>query len=96
MDIYAKLDEDEIKQYAALYPQEEQVMANFADRYRQEGEARGKIKGEAQTLFKQIQLKFGDQPEWVEAKLNTADRSQLDQWVAAILTASSLDELFGG
>jgi hypothetical protein len=103
VDIYARLDDNEIKEYAARYPQEEQVMASFADRYRQEGEARGeargeaigKIKGEAQTLFKQIQLKFGDQPEWVEAKLNTADRSQLDRWVAAILTASSLDELFG-
>jgi len=94
VDIYAKLDDNEIKEYAARYPQEEQVMASFADRYRQEGKARGEVKGEAQTLLKLIQLKFGDQPGWVEDKLNAAGKAQLDHWVGAILTASSLEELF--
>ncbi|WP_404418120.1 hypothetical protein [Marinospirillum sp.] len=69
-------------------------MAGFAERYRLEGEVRGEIKGEAQTLLKLIKLKFGDHPEWVEAKLNDADAAQLDRWVAGILTASSIDELF--
>ena len=58
------------------------------------GRAEGEVKGEARTLLKLIKLKFGGHPEWVEARLNTADRAQLDQWVEAILTADSLDELF--
>ncbi|WP_238377575.1 Rpn family recombination-promoting nuclease/putative transposase [Oceanospirillum linum] len=61
-----------------------------------EAEARGEVKGEAQTLLKLIKLKFGDQPEWVETKLNTADKNQLDQWVADILVAESVVALFKG
>ncbi|WP_417595423.1 Rpn family recombination-promoting nuclease/putative transposase [Oceanospirillum sp.] len=52
------------------------------------------IRGEAQTLFKLIKIKFGDQPDWVEARLNAAEKEQLDQWVAQVLTADSLDQLF--
>ena len=59
------------------------------------GVALGEVKGEAQTLSKLIKLKFGEQPDWVEARLNTADKAQLDQWVGAILSASSLEALFG-
>ena len=53
------------------------------------GEARGEIKGEAQTLLKLIKLKFGGHPDWVESKLNSADKAQLDRWVEAILTAET-------
>ena len=73
-------------------------MAGFAERYltqgREEGREEGLVKGEAQALLKQIKLKFGASPEWVEAKLNDADAAQLDRWVARVLTASSIDELF--
>lgn len=58
------------------------------------GRQEGLIKGEAQTLLKLIQLKFGEPPQWVETKLNEADKPQLDQWVAGILSAATLDELF--
>ena len=94
VDIYSQLDDNEIREYAERYPQEVQVMAGFAQRYRDEGEMIGEIKGEARTLLKQIRLKFGTPPSWVEDKLNEADKTQLDQWVAEILTANSLDELF--
>lgn len=50
--------------------------------------------GEAQTLHKLIELKFGNCPEWVESKLGSADKKQLDHWVSKILTASNLEELF--
>ncbi|SFB79268.1 hypothetical protein SAMN05660443_0161 [Marinospirillum celere] len=65
-------------------------MAGFAERYIEEGI----VKGETQTLLKQIKLKFGNPPAWVEAKLNDANTDQLDRWVAGILTANNLDELF--
>ena len=98
VDIYTQLNDNEIKAYAERYPEEKQVMASFAERYRLEGEARGiqigEVKGEAQTLLKLIKLKFGEYPEWVESRLNTADKDQLDRWVEAILTAERLDDLF--
>lgn len=98
VDIYTQLDDNEINEYAKRYPEEENTMVGFAQRYREEGisigEARGEVKGEAQTLLKLVKLKFGECPDWVESKLNTADRAQLDQWVAGILTANTLEELF--
>ncbi|WP_404418119.1 hypothetical protein [Marinospirillum sp.] len=73
-------------------------MAGFTERYltqgREEGYEEGLVKGEAQALLKLITLKFGEYPDWVEAKLNEADAAQLDHWVANILTANCLDELF--
>jgi hypothetical protein len=56
---------------------------------REEGEARG----EANTLLKLLKLKFGNMPDWVEEKVNSADTTQLDQWVEKIFTAESLDSL---
>ena len=61
---------------------------------RQEGISIGEVKGEAQTLLKLIKLKFGGHPDWVESRLNEASKAQLDGWVAGILTANSLDDLF--
>ncbi|QEP43159.1 hypothetical protein D5085_08565 [Ectothiorhodospiraceae bacterium BW-2] len=56
----------------------------------------GRQEGRQETLLKLIQLKFGIAPEWVETKLHAADRAQLDLWVAAILTANTIEELFSG
>ncbi len=49
---------------------------------------------EAQTLHKQLRLKFNDLPDWVKPKINQADKAQLDHWVERILFVNSLDELF--
>ncbi len=60
------------------------------------GEARGVVLGEAQTLLKLFKLKFGAIPEWVEQKVNSADKVQLDVWVEGILPAQSIECLFSG
>ena len=60
----------------------------------QSGEARGEARGEAQTLLKLFKLKFGAIPEWVEQKVNSADKVQLDIWVEGILPAQSIECLF--
>ena len=52
--------------------------------------------GEAQTLLKLFKLKFGAIPEWVEQKVNSADKVQLDVWVEGILPAQSIECLFSG
>jgi len=60
------------------------------------GVALGEALGEAQTLLKLFKLKFGSVPEWVEQKVNSADKVQLDVWVEGILPAQSIECLFSG
>ncbi len=59
------------------------------------GEAKGEARGEAKTLLKLLDLKFGPLPQWVEPKIDSASKEQLDHWVEGILTADTLDSLFG-
>lgn len=60
---------------------------------RQEGRQEGALAAKRETLLSLIQLKFGAQFDDKDARLNTADKEQLDRWIAGVLTASSLDEL---
>ena len=58
-----------------------------------EGEAKGETKGKAAVLLTLLRLKFPGLPEGTEARVRSASAEQLDAWAAAILTASTLDEL---
>ncbi|WP_404375238.1 Rpn family recombination-promoting nuclease/putative transposase [Vreelandella aquamarina] len=50
---------------------------------------------EAQRILQRLLTKrFGDLPEWVIQKLETANAQQLEGWTDEILVANSLDELF--
>ncbi|MGP9765746.1 Rpn family recombination-promoting nuclease/putative transposase [Halomonas sp. AOP13-D3-9] len=63
---------------------------SFINEAKQEGRQE-----EAQRILrKQLGLKFGDLPVWVEQRLDQATAEQLDDWSAAVLTANALDELF--
>jgi len=66
---------------------------------RQEGERKGKLEGLQEGLARavalQVQLRFGAVPPWAQARLDAADEAQLLAWTAAILTATSLQDLFG-
>jgi len=78
--------------------EEEQKMAYITsiERFaKEEGETKGEIKGEAQTLLVLLKLKFGSLPEWAELKINSADKDQLDLWVEKFLTAESVESLLG-
>ena len=55
----------------------------------------GRHEGVEGTLRKQIALKFGELPEWADTRLASATDDQLDNWVAQILTADSLEVLLG-
>ncbi|MDZ7852554.1 MAG: Rpn family recombination-promoting nuclease/putative transposase [Halomonas sp.] len=59
-----------------------------------EGRQEGRHEGVEGTLRKQIELKFGGVPAWADERLAHASDQQLDTWVARILTADSLDNLF--
>ncbi len=83
-------DDDEARRLAFV---RERALKDEASQMRYAREE-GLKAGEAQTLHKLIELKFGSCPEWVESKLDNADTKQLDLWVSKILTASNLEELF--
>ncbi|MEX1367316.1 MAG: Rpn family recombination-promoting nuclease/putative transposase [Nannocystaceae bacterium] len=62
------------------------------------GEAKGKIEGKtegkAEVLLELLQLRFGSVPEATRAKVDDAKLPQLDVWVARVLTAKTLEEVF--
>lgn len=62
---------------------------------RQEGRQEGAQEFLARALVLQIQLRFGEVPEWARARLQSASTEQLLQWVERILTAGSLKALLG-
>ncbi len=83
-----KLLEEQLYQAIEAMEQEEQMpYVTAIGRY-------AEVRGEAQTLRRQIQLKYNEIPDWVTDKINQADKSQLDQWVERILFEDNLDELF--
>ena len=102
VDYYADLTDAEIETYRNDYLPEAEERMGLAQilreegrqEGRQEGEIRGEIKGETQALTKLLKLKFGDLPAWVEAKIDQANKTQLDQWVERILFVDTLEQLF--
>lgn len=87
-------DDDEARRLAFVRERALKDEASQMRYARQEGLQQGLLQGEVETLHKLIELKFGSSPEWVESKLDCADKQQLDLWVSKILTASNLEELF--
>ena len=61
----------------------------------QEGLQKGLQKGQASLLKRQLIHRFGDLPEWVEARLESATTEELEQWGECLLEAASLEEIFG-
>lgn len=66
-----------------------------ADRLIEEGVKQGLAQGQAETLLKQIRLRFGPPSPAVEAQVRAASTDQLDRWTEAILFAPTLDALLG-
>ena len=76
----------------------ETAMQTVAERWRAEakaiGEAKGEAKGEANMLLKLLAGRFGTVPEDIRTRIYAASIEELDAWVDAVLSASSLDEVF--
>ena len=53
-----------------------------------------KKEGKAETLLRQLERRFGDVPEDAAARVLAAPVEDLDAWLDAILSASSLDDIF--
>ncbi|MBF0611944.1 MAG: Rpn family recombination-promoting nuclease/putative transposase [Magnetococcales bacterium] len=60
----------------------------------QEGKLEGLREGEARTLLRLIERKFGPAPDWAKVKLASADLEALEHWTEKILDAASLESVF--
>lgn len=54
----------------------------------------GRMEGRADTLEKQLRLKFGDLPDAIAQRLHQASDAELDLWSERILFVASMDEVF--
>lgn len=90
-----RLDERDVRMLLQETHSGEPIMQTFIDKYIQQGEQRGVRRGKAETLLRLIQAKFGPPGPEVEARIERAEREQLDNWSVRVLTARSPDELFG-
>lgn len=60
-----------------------------------EGRARGQAEGQAVLLLRQLTVKFGPLSDSVEAQVHTATGAQLGAWAERVLTAATLDDVWG-
>jgi hypothetical protein len=93
----------ELKELEAMLTQE---VIPWKERWKQEGiEAgiqlgivegieKGLHTGMVRQLRRQLSLRFGPLPEWVDERLNAADVPQLEEWADRILDARTMDDVF--
>lgn len=80
---------------AMMRPGGYEYQSEFVRRYFEEGRTEGRAEGRAELLSKQLQLKFGALPDDVRERIAAASIDELDRWAERVLTAATLDELFG-
>ncbi|WP_040741759.1 Rpn family recombination-promoting nuclease/putative transposase [Nocardia tenerifensis] len=82
-----------------LGPRAKEAAMTTADQLRAEGEARGRAEGEArgraEVLLELLASRFGSVPRRIVDAVCNADQEQMRLWSRRILTAGSLDEIFG-
>lgn len=75
----------------AIGPDAEEAYMTIAEQLR----AEGRVEGRVETLVQQLTLKFGPLPEAALTTVRNASANQLQTWTARVLTADTLDQLFG-
>lgn len=59
-----------------------------------EGKMEGKVEGECAMLLRMLQMRFGQMPQEIMARLQAADCEHLERWALLLLSAKSLEEIF--
>jgi hypothetical protein len=103
IDIYAALDENERVLYTQRYPREAADMSGFAQRFIEQGIEKGieqgieqgVKQGEARMLMSLLRLRFGELPDTVQQRIESADADTLLHWSERVLTARTLAEVLG-
>jgi len=85
--------------YQQHYAQDAAVISGFAQRFIAEGIEQGREQGvqqgEARLLLRQLTARFGALPEPTRERVAAADAETLLVWSERVLSATSLDEVFG-
>lgn len=72
---------------------------SWTEQWRQQGLSQGLSQGlhegMAKTLSTLLKTKFGTVPPWASERLRQADEDHLTHWSVRVLTASTLDQVFG-
>jgi len=76
-------------------PERTNIMSTLAEKWLEEGELKGKEKGRRELLKRQICLKFGSLTKAVEERLDQAENTELDLFAERVLTATTLEQVFG-
>lgn len=74
----------------------EKWIADAEAKGRAVGEARGRIAGKADLLRKQLTLRFGELSESSDLRIASASEGELERWAERVLTANTVDAVFGG
>jgi flagellar biosynthesis/type III secretory pathway protein FliH len=106
IDIYTKLDHNEMELYRNQYPEEANKMTSFAERFREEGKQQGMQQGmqqgtqqgiqqgEVAVLLMQMERKFGKRLTETDRQIiESADTETLLKWLEKILSANSIEEI---
>ncbi len=102
IDIYANLDHNEMERYRKQYPEEENKMASFSERIREEGIQQGMQQGtqqgiqqgEVAALLMLMERKFGNRLTETDRQIvESADTETLLKWLEKILSANSIEEI---
>ena len=72
----------------------ERLMPTVAEAWKEEGRAEGLVQGKAETLLRQLERRFGAVPEESRTRVLAASVEDLDAWLDAFVSASSLDDIF--
>lgn len=70
-------------------------MAAGMQQGRHQGVQEGRRSGKQQVIMHLLAARFGELPPWANAKLQAAAETELDAWTTALLSASSLEAVFG-
>ena len=76
------------------YEYKSEFARHYYGKGREEGREEGHAEG-ARRLLRQLAVRFGDLPEWVEPVVLEATSEQLDRWAEDIFSAPTLEGLLG-
>ncbi|TKD12348.1 Rpn family recombination-promoting nuclease/putative transposase [Polyangium fumosum] len=71
------------------------VIITWLDKVEERGRVEGRMEGQARLLRKLLTARFGALPASARTKIADADEATLSRWGVRLLTAETLDEVFG-
>lgn len=77
-----------------LTPFQQWIVRMRDRRMHAQGHVQGHVQGQRDALLSLLRLKFSAVPQGLEVRVRAADEADVGRWLARVLTAASLDEVF--